>query len=245
MFVDNDYELYNIKKLEQEYFDRTPIWWYTFECFLYRMLNRGLRTMDVDIIIKMGFFIDHLHRHIEKLHSQQFDGHDSNKTFIVYRGQSMSKTDFDQIKGTEGGLMSFNSFLSTSKDRNISLKFAHRGLLDPDMVGVIFVMAIDPSKSTTPFASITDVGYYKNKEDEVLFSMHTVFRTHDIKPIDESDRLFQVELTLTSDNDQDLRSLTDCIVEEIKGSTGWDRLGSLLLKLGQSKKAQEVYEIML
>ena len=66
-FVENDGELKNIKKLEREYRDqdKTPIWWYTLECFLYPMLNRGLRTMDVDIMIKMGFFIKDLHNHIK------------------------------------------------------------------------------------------------------------------------------------------------------------------------------------
>jgi hypothetical protein len=69
-FADNDLELSNIRKLEAEYRTQTPIWWYTYPCFLYPMLNRGLRLMDVDIIIRMGFFIGDLHRHIEKLHSE-------------------------------------------------------------------------------------------------------------------------------------------------------------------------------
>ena len=37
-------------------------------------------------------------------------------------------------------------------------------------------MTIDPAQSTTPFASIIDVSYFRGQEDEVLFSMHTVFR---------------------------------------------------------------------
>jgi hypothetical protein len=47
------------------------------------------------------------------------------------------------------------------------------------------------------------------------------------------ERLFQVELRLTSDDDKDLRLLTEHIGEEIKGSTGWHRLSILLLKLDQ------------
>jgi hypothetical protein len=65
------------------------------------MLNRALRLMNVDIIIKMGFFIDH---------------HSAN-SFTVYRGQDMSKVDFEQMVKTKGGLISFNNFLSTSKRR--------------------------------------------------------------------------------------------------------------------------------
>jgi tetratricopeptide (TPR) repeat protein len=157
----------------------------------------------------------------------------------------MSKKDFEQMTKTKGGLMAFNSFLSTSKVRQISLNFARNALSNPDLVGILFVMTIDPSQSTTPFASINDVGAFKDREDEVLFSMHSVFRIHDIKFMGENNRLYQVNLTLTNDNDKDLRALTDRIGAEIEGYTGWDRLGLLLLKMHQSEKAEQVYQILL
>jgi tetratricopeptide (TPR) repeat protein len=245
-FVDNDVELKNIRKLERKYREETPIWWYTFECFLYPMLNRALRTMDVNIIIMMGFFITDLHRHIERLHIEQFGAHPQSQVLTVYRGQGLSKIDFDQLVKTKGGLMSFNSFLSTSKDHNVSLDFARKDISNPDMVGILFVMSIDPSLTSTPFASITGVSYFQDMEDEVLFSMHTIFRIREIKSLGDSNRLWQVDLTLTSDNDKDLRDLTERIREEtLPDSTGWFRLGVLLLKMGQPDKAQQVYEVML
>jgi Tfp pilus assembly protein PilF len=157
----------------------------------------------------------------------------------------MSKKDFEQMTKTKGGLMAFNSFLSTSKLRQVALNFALNALLNPDLVGILFVMTIDPSQSTTPFASINDVGFFKDREDEVLFSMHSVFRIRDIKSMGENNLLYQVNLTLTNDNDKDLCALTDRIGAEIEGSTGWDRLGQLLFKMGQSKKAEQIYEILL
>jgi tetratricopeptide (TPR) repeat protein len=242
--TDNEKQLKNVRKLERKYRDETPIWWYTYECFLYPMLNRALRLMDVDLIIKMGFFIGDLHRQLEQLHQEQFDGHHSGTSFTVYRGQGMSKVEFEKMTATKGGLLSFNCFVSTSKTRAISLDFANRAATNPDLVGILFVMAIDPAQSTTPFASVVDVSCYK--EDEVLFSMNTVFRIQDIKPMSVNHRLFEVELTLTSDNDKDLRMLTDCIREEtFPDDEGWYRLGSVLLQMGQPKKAQQVYEILL
>jgi tetratricopeptide (TPR) repeat protein len=246
VFDKNQWELNNVDKLQRTYRDQTPIWWYTYECFLYPMLNRAIRQMDVDIIIKMGFFIGDLHRHIEQLRKEQFGGKHSGKTFTVYRGQSISNTAFEEMSKIKGELISFNNFLSTSKNRNVSLGFASRIVSNNDLVGILFVMTIDPSQSTTPSASIIDVSYFKDEEDEVLFAMHTIFRICEIKPMNENHRLFQVELTLTSDNDQDLRVLTDSIREEtFPYSKGWYRLGSILLKLGQSDKAEEVYQILL
>ncbi len=171
---------------------------------------------------------------------------ENDNSFTVYRGQGMSKTDFDQMTKIKGGLMSFSNFLSTSKNRDISLNFARRALPNSNMVGILFVMVIDPAILTIPFASIVDVSYYQDAENEVLFCMNTVFRIGEIKPMDKNHRLFQVDLTLTSDNDKDLRVLTDRIREEtFPDDEGWQRLGLLLKKMGQSEKAQQIFEILL
>ena len=82
------------------------------ECFLYHLLNWALRDQESDVIIKMGFFICDLHRHIEQLHKEQ--SKDFQKEFTVYRGQGISREMFEKLKKTKGGLLSFNNFLSTS-----------------------------------------------------------------------------------------------------------------------------------
>jgi tetratricopeptide (TPR) repeat protein len=244
-FAREGHELKHVDKFEREYHNKTPIGWYTCEDFLCSMLNRALRLMDVDIIVRMGFFINDLHRHIDTLHSEQFADQSSSEVLLLYRGQGLLKEDFEKMTRTKGGLISFNTFLTTSKDLQVSLAFAESNQDNPDLVGILFIMKIDPAQLTTPFASIRDVSYFPG-EDGVLFAMHTVFRIDDIKPIGENNRLFEVNLTLTGDNDQDLRVLTDRIREEtFPDDEGWYRLGSVLLKMGQSHKAQEVYEVLL
>ena len=112
-------ELKNVDKLRQTYRDHAPIWWYTLESFLYPMLNRALRLMDTDVIIKLGFFIGDLHRQIEQLHNEQFGGSKSKKSFPVYRGQGMDKAQFEKMAANKGCLLSFNCFLSTSKNPDV------------------------------------------------------------------------------------------------------------------------------
>jgi tetratricopeptide (TPR) repeat protein len=243
-FVDNNAELKNVDKIEKEYRRHQPIWWYTYDCFLYSMLNRALRMMEVDRIIKMGFFVRDLHNHISELHTEQYGEHHHSNSFTVYRGQGLSQTEFDQLKKTQGGLLSFNNFLSTTKNRNVSLNFARRTMTTSSLVGVLFVINIDPSISATPFANVTNVSYYQG-EEEILFSMHSVFRIGQVKQIDKNDRLWQVDLTLTIDNDPQLLALTKCMQEETKGSTGWLRLGKLMIKLDHFDQAEELYEILL
>ena len=105
-------------------------------------------------------------------------------------------------------------------------------------------MTIDTSVSSTPFASVEALAEYQG-EKEILFSMHTVFRIGEMIRIDNPELLYQVDLKLTADDDEQLRNLTKMISGEITGPTGWGRLGGLLLQISQFDKAEEVYLTLL
>jgi len=140
-----------------------------------------------------------------------------------------------QLTKTKGGLISFNNFLYISKNPNVLL----------DLVAILLIMNIDSSKSTTSFASTSDLSYFHG-EDQVLFLMRTLFRIRDIKPIGENNRLYEVNLTLTTDNDKDLHTLINHIREEIFPNTKeCHQLNLLLLKTDHSDKAQKVYQVIL
>jgi Flp pilus assembly protein TadD len=107
------------------------------------------------------------------------------------------------------------------------------------MVGVLFKMNIDPSISSIPFASVAKISAFET-EEEILFSMHAVFRISQVKEIE--DRLWQVELRLISDDDQELSRLTDYLQKEIQGLSAYHRLGELLLRMGNFERAEEACE---
>ncbi|CAF1297685.1 unnamed protein product [Rotaria sp. Silwood1] len=232
--LQDDVSKTTLEKIEEEYRNHSPIWWYTGPYFIYSMLNYGLRQMDADIILKMGFFIRHLHQHITKLHSEQQGNMPTN--FQVFRGQGLSMEDFEKMKKTKGGLMSFNNFLSTSRNRKVSLEnFAKPATQNPTSVGILFVMTIDMAictNSSTPFAEVSKVGFYKDQEEEILFSTHAIFRIDCIERIHDnhSDRLYEVTLTIVGNDNHELNKLTAHIREELGWRTGWSRLGVILIK---------------
>ncbi|CAF2759705.1 unnamed protein product [Rotaria sp. Silwood2] len=226
----------DLTKFEQEYRLHTPIWWYTSPYFLFTMLNRALRLMDVDIILKMGFFIRHLHQHIENLHREQQLENTSAAPFQAFRGQRLSIEDFNKLTKTKGGLMSFNNFLSTSRNRDVSLEFYARPVAhhQPNSMGILFVMTIDPAMcavSSSVFVDAKNVGYIQDQEEEILFSTHTIFRIERIDRIHDNrtDRLWEVNLNLYSKNDHDLNTLTEHIRADLSliSSPGWSRLGKI------------------
>ncbi|CAF1273462.1 unnamed protein product [Rotaria magnacalcarata] len=102
-----------INEFRRNYHSKSAVWWYTKEIFLYSMLNRGLRSLDMEAMSKLGFFIRKLHLQLEQLHQEQLASF--KKSFIVYRGQGLRQQDFQNLSDSKGGLLSFNNFLSTSK----------------------------------------------------------------------------------------------------------------------------------
>ena len=233
-----------IEEFQRKYRSNKAIWWYTRECFIYQMLNRALRLLEADIIVNMGFFVHDLHRQIEQLHREQVS-QNGGKHLTLYRGQSLSTNDFNKLKSTRGGLLSFNSFVSTSTKRKVSLKFATESSAKDGAVGVLFVLTIDPALDSTPFADISQFSYFDEKEGEVLFSMHSVFRVARVDGMDKQGRLWEVQLTLTADDDPQLRLLTERMNEDVQGGTGWERICSLLISVGQVGKAEELYLTLL
>ncbi|CAF1599644.1 unnamed protein product, partial [Adineta ricciae] len=236
----DDKQSRDIDQLVRDYRTKEPIWWYTKGTVLHSMLNRALRILDADILVRMGFFITDLHRSIEKLHKEQFLDTHYSTTFIVYRGQGLSKVDFAQLRQAKGGLVSFNNFLSTTTDRGVSFIYAESSAYNPDLLGILFNIKINPSEPTTPFALIEKISHFSH-EVEVLFSMHSVFHIHDIKSIGTDRPIYAVDLSLTSDSDKELSVLADHFRQTGSLSVkGWFGLGNLLIELRHTDKAEEI-----
>jgi len=233
-YVNNGSMLNIIDDFEQNYEPCKAIWWYTKETFIYSKLNKALRIHDVEAIMKMGFFIQDLHRQIQQLH---LETHPSTK-ILLYRGQGLSNADLIKIRNCKGGLLSFNNFLSTSEDREISLILADSARSDPDLTGILFEIEADPSLSSAPFASVNDLSSF-GSEMEILFSMHTVFRIGELKQI--GDRLWQINLVLTSDTDQQLKCLGDYMRTELGNETGWHRMRKLMSKMNKPELHLEAW----
>ncbi|CAF1632520.1 unnamed protein product, partial [Adineta ricciae] len=237
-YIDNARELVIINQFEHDYERHSPAWWYTRECFLYKMLNKALRTQNFDISYQIGFFIRDLHRQIEQLHENPI----TDTPQILYRGQGMLIDEFKQLKKSKGGLLSFNNFLSTSTSRDTSLRFARRSLNTEGLVSILFEIQVDPAIRSIPYGSLRGVSYYPT-ENEVLFSMHSVFRINDIEHM--HDRIWNIQLQLTKDTDLQLCKLTDYMRKQICGPNAIHRLASFMMTVRKWDTAKDVFETML
>ncbi|CAF1116126.1 unnamed protein product [Didymodactylos carnosus] len=235
-YKDNTYEFSIINEFEQEYLPKNAIWWYTRDCFLYRMLNKALRTLDINIIYKMRFYIKDLHL---QLHSESLEGYSK----IVYRGESMSTEEFEtKLKRYVGGLISMNYFMLTSIDKKVALDFA-RARQKQLSESVLYRIELDSRirSQQCPFADVEKRSYFE-KEKEILISFGSVFRIRKVQRL--SDGMWIVYLIFTGAEDQQLKVVTNQIRKEIQSSNEMIRLAKLMMQMGQFEKAEQFYNTL-
>lgn len=160
-----------IDEFQRDYIMHKSIWWYTRDEFIGSMINRTFRLQEIDIIIKTGFFIQDLQKRVEMLYKQP------TEKLVLYRGQGLSDTDFEQLRTRQGNLYAFNSFLSTSTDQEVARFYAVSSWQNSKLIGIIFRIEVDPETLTSARrASVVNESCYFDAEREILFTLHSVFR---------------------------------------------------------------------
>ncbi len=56
-YNDNEKELALVQEFESKYSPNNALWWYTRESFVHKMLNKALRTQDIELLFLFRFFI--------------------------------------------------------------------------------------------------------------------------------------------------------------------------------------------
>jgi tetratricopeptide (TPR) repeat protein len=221
-----------LKVLKQNYSSNSAIFWYSQESFLYRMLNKALRTHQYDMLYLLRVFIRHLHEQI--VAKQQKDDIDEQ---ILFRGQAMEKEDFERLRISQGGLLCFSSFLSTSSDREVGLYFARQALKDRRKVSILMEITVYKSTSV-PVANITNFSAYKT-EQEWLFSIGSVFRIGSLELL--PDGIWLVHLTLTNDQDEQLSALKEHFKKSMTDQNTCFSFARLMYQLAAWRKSEYFY----
>ena len=239
---DNTSQLLNITSFERTYKNHSAMWWYTKEWFLYSTVNQALRTQDVTKLFLMGVFIRDLHLQLIELQQTNPE----NQSFdTVYRGQGMIESELQRLRENRAGLLSFNNFLSTSCDYDVSLMFARSARDNPEYLGILFRMNMNSKTDIqSPYASLHGISFYP-EENEILFSMHIIFRIVDVREMET--RLWLIELYFTNEQDRELAELLAQLRSEIyvPGVFNVDKVGQLCLKMGDFDGALEVYQTLI
>ena len=206
-YLKNVHQSILIEKFRREYQPTSAIRWYIDEYFIYAMLNKAFRIQNMDLLIKMKFFIRDLQKEIQQRHGKL----NKPNRLIVYRGQGITDEVFQNILENINGFLSFNNFLVATTDKEKSLAYARSARVDLGMKGVLFHMEIDRTIAIfTPLDKISD---YSDSDTELLFSTHTIFRIHSVQ---EENGLMQIQLKLTMNEEKDLQDVQRFLQKEIE-----------------------------
>ncbi|CAF1351007.1 unnamed protein product [Adineta steineri] len=219
-----------IRKFGDTYAADKALEWYTRDCFLYRVLNKILRTENIEALYIFRTYIADVCAQLEENKRLYCCSHE---IMIVYRGQLMLQWELTKLKNSIGHLVSVNAFFSATRDENVAMIFAGDESDYDYLKSVIFEIEVDTRLRHTLFAPISHLGNM-NAEDEILFSLSTVFKIIDVLPQQHHWRIY---LQATDegrdlyDEYKKLESLNEeCPTVEIL-------FGRLLMSMGQPIKA--------
>lgn len=229
--ADNKVELAILKEYKKTYSPWKALWWYTRESFLYRLLNKALRTQDVDALFIFRFFIRDIRNQLDQCRCTM--------PMNVYRGQVMSRDEIKALEKSIGLLISINSFFSTTLKRERALSFLRRS--GNDLCRVLFEIEADPRCTTTkPFAHIASLSFYPS-EDEVLFMLGSIFRVISINR--NPDDIYIIQLRLCRDDDHDLKKIFQHMKDQIVGFDNTLAFANVLLQMGKFDHAEKYYRL--
>jgi hypothetical protein len=129
------------------------------------MLNRALRTQNIDILIKMSLFLYDTHRNIEQLHLRL-----ENKNLLTaYYEQGMNFNDFEKIEQKK-----FSQQVLTKKYNYLHLQKVLHNLLI--LLEFFFKLIINSSISSISFLLLlAKLSCFYNRRRNSLFNVCCFF----------------------------------------------------------------------
>jgi tetratricopeptide (TPR) repeat protein len=233
----NAISLANLEEFKQSYSSEQAFLWYTKESFVCRLLNKSLRTQNIDLLFVFRFFIRDLYVQLQR--------RKCTSPIRVYRGQVISIEELHILQNSVGQLISMNSFLSTSIDRHLALFYLGESNISVELVCILFEIDADPQlDGVKPFANIATQSYFRN-EEEVLMMLGSIFRLESVTEQDDDGVrvVYIIRMTLYSDNNHHSKLTYETTKQRIcpciKEQTYLLEFGTLLSKMGKFKEAEK------
>ncbi|CAF0762342.1 unnamed protein product [Didymodactylos carnosus] len=192
-YHDNKVELNKIDEFDRTYTPDTALLWYTKECFLYRLMNKALRTGKMEVILKFRFFIIDLYkqllefyekdRYLYICHRSSFlrkykyvqtiseNESEERHEYSVFRGQQMTSDELHLFKQRIGSKVLFKAFLSTTTSPVIALIYGTNKLDNCPTESILFEVKINCSEESNPYFDTRTISKFKDENEHSQFTL--------------------------------------------------------------------------
>jgi hypothetical protein len=216
----NRKQLININDFEINYQANDAINWYSRSSFVSHLVNKALRTENIDLLYRFRFFIVDLSQNLRSLAALQSSG--KGEILHLRRGLTLSNEEISELHANIGNSISPNGFMSTSRCADVANMYGKN---------VIFEIEVDTSLNLC--ADIEEQSVVCD-EKEILFDLGTVFRIDHVYYHKELQR-WSIKITAISNGDQ----LTENVLR-LNNITNHPEIffGELIYLMGYYKQAK-------
>jgi hypothetical protein len=206
-----DLKLKDIQEFRDWYKAEDALKYYTKPIFLYKILNKSLRTLDIDFLFLYRFLIRDLQAQLAKNQCQS--------RITVYRGQLMIHQEREQLENSIGHLISINSFFSTTRKRDVAetMYLGEAKVKHEHYDYILFEIDADPAMMRSkqrPFADVSKFSEFpEEEEEEVIFMLGSIFQITEVCCKDsssfaENDNIIWIfKMKLCSEDQHELKAV--------------------------------------
>lgn len=182
MYADVPSTLAEINYFDRNYTCNTALQWYQRDSFLFRTIDQTLRLSSVELMFQLRYFLTDLYLQLFQLHRQTRNRHQYYPCNKFYRGQIMSTKEFRSFQQLQGHVISINTFFFTKTSLQAALSSTNTFFYGENYLPVIFCIIIDPYVTNErPYANISHFSSSRGDDEEVLFSMGSIFSIEQIE----------------------------------------------------------------
>ncbi|CAF3664478.1 unnamed protein product [Adineta steineri] len=240
----NRKEIQLINDFEREYRSDDAIRWYTKQSFVYQMINKALRTEDIDMLHTFRFFIGDLSERLVREHEKILSSEQQILTF--YRGMKIDREECDKMKENQGNLITINGYLSTSRLRTPALTFALKATKRTDVVPVLFHIICDVQKlgNNVVFADVSKFSVFPD-EEEVLFDIGVSFKVQSVMKDETYSNLWLIKLETVDESARIVNDYVELNRKQEEEISVTIIFGKLLTSMGKYDQSLNYFQSLL
>ena len=215
---------------------------YTRDALFFRLLNQALRTEDMSLVYQFRYLITQLCAQIEVECRKQIN---DDQWTSLYRGFQLHEEELGRLKANVDGLISTNSFFSTSRDKRVALMFTDPDRVENQLVNVLLEVQVNPARlQSCFFADIQHLSSMLN-EEEVLFTLGSIFQIVSVH-FDDETRLWLVRLKASDESADRIRDYCQLADHDLREESPITYFGMILTdRLDQPDRAVRYFRGLL
>ncbi|CAF4537889.1 unnamed protein product, partial [Rotaria socialis] len=233
----NAKEIKRIEEFERTYQSRDAIRWYSKQCFAYELIDRALRTKDIELLYKLHPFVFDLSNSLKREYMKSFSS--TKGVLNVYRGVQLEKQEYEKLKKNRENVISTRGYLSTTRLKSKAETFCNKSTKSRNTIPVLFQIEcyLEQGDENTVFADITQF----TVDQEVLFDSNACFK---INFIEETETYATVKMNVSNAG----QTVVKEYLAFTKKETGEDNVkilfGKLLCSLAEYDKSKKYFELL-